>query len=97
MALLALGVQAADTQRGRQKAAAACNTCHGASGVSTAPDAPHLAAQPEPYLVEQLRRFRDGRRKHEVMSVIAKPLTDAEIEDLSAWYSSIAITATPPK
>jgi cytochrome c553 len=31
------------------------------------------------------------------MSVIAKPLTDAEITDLSAWFASIAIEAKPPK
>jgi cytochrome c553 len=26
------------------------------------------------------------------MAVIAKPLTDQEIEDLAAWYASIEIT-----
>jgi cytochrome c553 len=31
-----------------------------------------------------------------VMSVIAKPLTDAEIDDLSAWFSSIKIDANKP-
>jgi cytochrome c553 len=31
------------------------------------------------------------------MSVIAKPLTDAEIADLAAWFASIAIETKPPK
>jgi cytochrome c553 len=30
------------------------------------------------------------------MNVVAKPLSDAEIADLAAWYSSIRIQATPP-
>ena len=30
------------------------------------------------------------------MAIIAKPLTDTEIENLAAWYASIRIEATPP-
>ncbi len=67
------------------------------SGVSTAPNTPHLAGQPEVYLAEQLKAYRSGKRTNEIMSVIAKPLTDAEIADLSAWFASIAIEASPPK
>jgi cytochrome c553 len=31
------------------------------------------------------------------MSVVAKPLTDEDIEELSDWYSSIRITVEKPK
>lgn len=55
------------------------------------PNVPNLAGQPKIYLVEQLRNFRSGKRRHEVMSVIAKPLTDLEIDDLSQWFSSLHI------
>ena len=68
-----------------------CATCHGPQGLSVTPDAPHLAAQPKAYLEQQLRAFRDGKRVHEVMNVVAKPLTDAQIDAFAAWYSSIAI------
>ncbi len=81
---------AQDTQAGRAKAQA-CTVCHGALGLSTMPNAPHLAGQPQIYLTEQLRNYRSGKRTHEVMGVIAKPLTDQEIEDLSAWYASLQI------
>jgi len=57
------------------------------------PDAPNLAGQPRPYLVSQLKAFRGGKRQHEVMSVIAKPLTDDDIELLADWFSSIAVEA----
>ena len=76
---------------GKAKAAAVCNVCHGANGMSQMPGAPHLAGQPEMYVREQLRAYRSGKRQNEVMAIIAKPLTDDEISDLSAWYSSIEI------
>jgi len=71
--------------------------CHGAAGISTQPNAPHLAGQPAIYLEEQLRGYRSGRRRHEQMNVVAKPLSDAEIANLAAWFSSIRIEATLPE
>lgn len=71
-----------------------CTTCHGPLGLSQLPQAPHLAGQPAIYLVEQLKHFRNGKRQGEMMSVIAKPLTDQEIDDLAAWYASIQISVT---
>jgi cytochrome c553 len=70
--------------------------CHGQTGISTVPDAPHLAGQPALYLEEQLRSYRSGKRRHEVMNVVAKPLSDADIADLAAWFASIRIEATAP-
>ena len=80
---------AADINAGKAKANAACAICHGVQGVATLPNAPNLAGQPEIYLTEQLKNYRSGKRTHEVMSVIAKPLSDQEIEDVSAWYASL--------
>lgn len=51
-----------------------------------------LTGQPKIYLVEQLSNYRGGKRQHEVMSVIAKPLTDAEIDNVSEWYASLQIS-----
>lgn len=92
---LAAGAACAD-DAGRAKAQQACAVCHGASGLSNAPDAPNLAGQPELYLSAQLRAYRSGARKHEVMNVIAKPLTDDEIAALARWYASIRLEAKPP-
>ena len=86
---------AQDAAAGRAKAAA-CIVCHGPMGLSTQPDAPHLAGQPALYLATQLRAYRSGARKHEVMAVMAKPLTDDDIQNLAAWFSSIRIEATAP-
>ena len=101
VALVALGAGLAapagggDPAAGRVKARA-CAPCHGPDGVSRMPATPHLAGQPAEYLIAQLRAFRSGRRAHAVMGVVAKPLSDADIDDLAAWYASIAIRARPP-
>ena len=96
MAFSTGGALAADASAGKA-VARACAVCHGAIGVSVAPDAPNLAGQPAMYLSTQLRAFRSGERRHEVMSVIAKPLTDNDIDNLAAWFSSVRIEAHAPQ
>ena len=86
---------ASDASAGRQKAQA-CAVCHGALGLSVTPDAPSLAGQPALYLAAQLRAYRSGIRKHEVMVLMAKPLSDDDISNLAAWFSSIRVEAQPP-
>lgn len=88
--------QAADVKAGQLKAGM-CVTCHGALGLSTMPNAPHLAGQPAIYVEEQLKQYRSGKRVNEVMAVMAKPLTDKEIENLAAWYASIPIEVGQPR
>ena len=96
--LLAAGMAwASDVAAGRTKAATACAVCHGPLGLAMAPNTPHLAGQPEPYLVEQLKNYRSGKRQHEVMSVIAKPLSDPEIAQLAQWYASLQLQVEAPR
>ena len=87
--------QAADVKAGQVRSAA-CAVCHGPQGLSMQPAVPHLAGQPEIYLIEQLKAYRSGKRANEVMGVIAKPLTDAEIGDLAAWFASLKIELKTP-
>jgi cytochrome c553 len=92
--VLAAGLQpafAGDVAAGKARAAM-CATCHGPLGISQLPNAPHLAGQPEIYTAEQLKQYRSGKRANEVMAVIAKGLSDQDIEDLAAWYGSITVT-----
>lgn len=88
--------QAGDAAAGRQKAQQVCAVCHGANGLAVAPETPNLAGEPEGYIARQLRAFRSGKRQHEVMAVIAKGLSDEEIDNLAAWFNSIKLTATLP-
>jgi cytochrome c553 len=94
--LSSLPAAAQDVQAGRQRAQA-CAVCHGPVGLSSAPDAPHLAGQPALYLVAQMRAYRSGTRRHEVMNVIARGLSDEDITQLAAWYSAIRIDAQAPQ
>lgn len=89
-AAAALPARAADAAIGKAKAAP-CTACHGPMGIAIAPDAPNLAGQPESYVAAQLRAYRGGKRKHEVMSLMAKPLSDTDIDHLAAWYASIKV------
>ena len=87
--------QSGKADAGRQKAQN-CAICHGANGMATAPDAPNLAGQNAFYTESALKAYRSGTRKHEVMAVMAKPLSDQDIADLAAWYAAIKVEATAP-
>lgn len=89
--IFAVSTSHAEVAAGKARAMA-CAVCHGQQGLATQPNVPNLAGQPKIYLVEQLRNYRSGKRQHEVMSVIAKPLTDEEIQNLSDWYASLTIS-----
>lgn len=75
-----------DREAGR-KLANQCSTCHGRDGFARIPIAPHIGGEPFGYLASQLTAFRDGTREHEMMSVVARNLSDADIANLAAWYS----------
>ena len=70
-----------------------CAVCHGPLGIATMPDTPNIAGQPERYLREQLKAYRSGKRSHEVMSLMAKPLSDDDIASLAGWFASIKVEA----
>jgi cytochrome c553 len=72
---------------------AACAGCHGTNGEGT-PQAPAIAGQPGPYLLRQLEAYADGKRRHEVMTPIAKNLTKAQRASLAALYSRLVL---PPQ
>lgn len=86
---------AGDAAAGRRKAVQ-CQTCHGLDGLSKIPDAPNLAGQPEPYLVKSLNDFRQGLRKNEMMTIVSQALSDADVDDLAAYYAAIEISVKPP-
>jgi len=102
LAVLALALAAhvlpagADPAAGRKLAQQKCATCHGIDGLARMPIAPHLAGENEIYIQTQLKAFRTGKRESEMMSVIAKTLSDEQIVDVADWYASIKITVTMP-
>ncbi len=79
---------AADAAAGKAKSAV-CAACHGADGHSLSPLWPNLAGQKEAYLAKQIKAFRDGIRKDPTMSPMAAGLTDADVDNLAAYFSSL--------
>ena len=86
-AVFAAAAQAASAKEGKEKAIA-CQICHGKGGRSTNPLYPVLAGQHAPYIVKQLKAFKAGTCKDPIMNGMAEPLTDADMEDLGAFFQS---------
>jgi cytochrome c553 len=84
--------RAADVVNGRKIAAVKCQMCHGLDGRAKLPEAPNLSGQAELYLAEQMKAFHDGVRKNDMMTLVAKTLSENEIADLAAYYAAIEIT-----
>jgi cytochrome c553 len=76
--------------------ASRCALCHGMEGQSASAVYPRLAAQHPDYLVKQLKDFRDGRRKSETMTDMAKDLRDDDIGGLAAYFSGKQAAARQP-
>jgi len=83
-----LNVQAADIAAGKA-ASVSCAACHGAEGISPTDIWPNLAGQKAGYIAKQLKAFKDGSRADPMMSPLAAPLTDDDIANLAAYYSSL--------
>ena len=88
LSLFANFASAGDAAAGKAKAAV-CAACHGANGISMIPNYPNLAGQKEAYLVDSLKAYKNGSRKNPVMSPMAAPLSDEDIANLAAYFSSL--------
>ena len=95
-AIAPIGTAAAQDAASGRKKTDLCQTCHGVDGLGRLPDAPHLSGQPAAYLERQLRAYRSGERRNEMMSIVAKMLSDDDIRDLAAHYASIKIEVKAP-
>jgi cytochrome c553 len=95
LALIAGPAVAGDAAQGKRKAMS-CQACHGAQGLSMRDDAPSIAGQSEVYLSKALRDYREGKRENEMMSVVAKTLSDDDIDHLAAYFASFKIELVKP-
>ncbi|UUX51578.1 c-type cytochrome [Nisaea acidiphila] len=75
----------------------ACVSCHGADGLALLEDAPNLAGETNIYIDTQLKAFKRGRRKHEIMSAIAAEVSDGDIRAAADWYAAVKLTVKPAK
>jgi cytochrome c553 len=75
-----------------------CAACHGATGIASNPAWPRLAGQKGGYLVNVLKAFRGGLRKDPMMAAVVRGLSDADINNLSAYFAEQSCQAvTEPR
>ncbi len=74
-----------------------CAVCHGLNGIAKNPDAPNLAGDNANYIMKQLHAFKSGDRKDPQMSIIAGSLSEDDIANVAAWYSSLKVTVEMPE
>jgi len=79
---------AGDAAAGKAKSAV-CAGCHGAAGISVVPNYPNLAGQKEAYLVKAMKDYKSGARSDPTMKAMAAPLSDDDIANLAAYFSSL--------
>lgn len=94
LATVALGVSSAsagDAAAGKAKAAV-CAACHGANGIASIKTYPNLAGQNKEYLVSSLKAYKSKQRSGGMAMVMqgqAAGLSDADIANLAAYFSSL--------
>ena len=67
--------------------AASCAACHGPEGRS--PDSiPTIQGKSARYIADKLKGFKSGEGSPTVMDRLAKGYSDAEIEEIAAWFAS---------
>ncbi len=78
---------AADVAAGKNNSGV-CSACHGADGNSLSSSFPKLAGQGEAYLIKQMKDIRDGARPVPTMAGQLDNMSDEDLADLAAYYSS---------
>jgi len=87
------GVPAAPVPPGTPPAAVVCLTCHSQAASEAlaatpgAPPTPRLEGQQAEYLVKQLRDFKAGKRKNDLMKPVLATLGNRQFTELAAHFS----------
>ena len=75
-----------------QAKVALCASCHGLDGNSELAINPKLAGQNAGYIIKQLMDYKSGVRSNQIMSAMVLNLSEQDMQDISAWYSSQQVT-----
>ena len=78
-----------DAARGKEKASV-CEACHGIDGEAKGfPQYPRLAGQYADYIEHSLKAYKSGDRSNPIMGGIVTTLSEQDMKDLAAWFSSL--------
>lgn len=81
-----------DAEAGKAKSAT-CVACHGTDGNSALTIYPKIAGQHAEYIYKQLKEFKSGTRQDPVMAGMVAALSDQDMKDLAAYFSSQTMSA----
>jgi len=79
----------ADIAAGKAVADSECAGCHGPDGTGEAPGIPHLAAQPQSYLLGSLEAYKAGTRTHAALRDLASHMSEADLVNVAGYYASL--------
>lgn len=82
----------------RSRGITACASCHGPHGQGAGEGQPILAGQPVAYTLEQIDRWKSGKRRNDprgVMAAAVQRLTDAEARAIARWLSDQPVSPGP--
>jgi cytochrome c553 len=74
-----------------QASAAMCAGCHSQDGSRGSPAQPILQGQHPEYLVKQLTEYKSGKRANAIMSGMAAGLSEGDMKNIAAYYSSLKV------
>jgi cytochrome c553 len=77
-----------DAAAGEKKAKEVCQTCHGVDGNSASDMFPKIGGQHEDYMIAILHKYKNGKRNNPIMAGFAAMLSERDVKDVAAWYSS---------
>jgi cytochrome c553 len=105
MLLMSLNPVSADELAGNaangEKKIAMCIGCHGIVGYQASfPEVykvPMISRQGSRYIVNSLKAYQSGERKHPTMRSVAKGLTDQDMADIAAYYETHGSATTVPE
>jgi cytochrome c553 len=72
-----------------KKKSTPCAVCHGVEGVSVSPEFPNIAGQHPDYIESAIRHYKNGKRKNPIMQLQVKDLSQKDVLDLAAYFSSL--------
>jgi cytochrome c553 len=74
-------------QAGKTLATAACAGCHGNIGVSQIPGIPSLVGFDPKYLVDAMKAYKNGQRKHDTMKSMLTSVGDVAMNNVALFYA----------
>jgi cytochrome c553 len=76
----------------------ACAACHGSEGRATNEGYyPRIAGKPAAYLFNQLRNFRDGRRRNAAMTYLVGLQSDAYLREIASHFAALELPYPPAR